>query len=70
MLEIAADKNFDWHDAWKGSAEAQEIQHSIDRLHQEKSDTAATDDDPSAHSEFAMPFTSQLSEVTKRVFQQ
>jgi len=70
MLEIAGDKNFDWHAAWKESPEAEGIQHEIDKIHQERADAPASDDDPSAHAEFATPFTTQLYEVTFRVFQQ
>ncbi|KAK1004547.1 hypothetical protein LTR54_007546 [Friedmanniomyces endolithicus] len=70
MLEIAADKNFDWHDAWKNSSEAQDIQHEIENIHREKADVVDDDDDPTAHQEFAVPFTTQLWEVLHRIFQQ
>lgn len=70
MLEIAADKEFDWHEAWKESNEASEIQREIDRIHHQQSSMPSHDDDPSALKEFAMPFTTQLIEVTYRVFQQ
>lgn len=70
MLEIAADKNFDWHEAWKNSSEAKDIQHEIDNIHREKADVPDDDDEPTAHKEFAMPFTTQLYQVTYRVLQQ
>ncbi|TKA74913.1 hypothetical protein B0A55_03757 [Friedmanniomyces simplex] len=70
MLEIAADKNFDWHDAWKDSSEAQGIQREIENIHKEKAGVVDEDDEPTAHREFAMPFTTQLYEVSYRVFQQ
>jgi len=70
MLEIAADKNFDWHENWKNSDEAQQVQREIDNIHKEKEGVPDRDDDPTAHNEFAMPFTTQLYEVSYRVFQQ
>lgn len=70
MLEVAADKDHDWYETWKGSQEARDIQTEMDRIHQDKQNMADTDDDPTAHNEFAMPFTAQLKEVTVRVFQQ
>ncbi|KAK5688623.1 hypothetical protein LTS10_000601 [Elasticomyces elasticus] len=70
MLEIAADKNFDWHDCWKNSSEAKELQTEIDSIHKERENVAEEDDDPTAHKEFAMPFTTQLYQVSYRVFQQ
>ncbi|KAK4544573.1 hypothetical protein LTR36_004145 [Oleoguttula mirabilis] len=70
MLEVAADKDHDWYETWKGSQEAKGVQSEMDRIHQEKQGVEDTDDDPTAHNEFAMPFTQQLKEVTVRVFQQ
>jgi ABC-type multidrug transport system permease subunit len=70
MLEVANDSNADWHEIWKNSSEAGGIQQEIDQIHQETAARNVNDDDPSAHSEFAMPFTTQLYEVTYRVFQQ
>lgn len=61
----------DWHDVWKGSAEYQAVELEIDRIHIERHNEHATDeDDPDSLSEFAMPFGSQLMAVTYRVFQQ
>lgn len=59
----------DWHDVWKGSDEAKEIQKELSRIKDTMSKEHSEDDDNN-HSEFAMPFTSQLTEVTVRVFQQ
>lgn len=70
MLEIAGDKNHDWHETWKSSDEARGVQSEIDRIHKEKENEQDTDDDPSSHDEFAMPFVQQLKMVTVRVFQQ
>lgn len=59
----------DWHEVWKSSNEAQEVQKELARI---KSEMASQHSSQSggSHSEFAMPFTSQLAEVTIRVFQQ
>lgn len=70
MLEVAGDKDHDWFDTWKHSQEAKDVQTELDNIHREKQGVNNTDDDPSAHNEFAMPFTTQLAEVTYRVFQQ
>ncbi|KAK5118312.1 hypothetical protein LTR62_002825 [Meristemomyces frigidus] len=70
MLEIAASKETDWHETWKSSKEAQGVLDGIDKIHEETANREDKDDDPTAHNEFAMPFTTQLYEVTYRVFQQ
>ena len=70
MLEVAADKDHDWFETWKGSDEAQGVSKEIENIAQEKQGEQDTDEDTSAHAEFAMPFTAQLEEVTFRVFQQ
>jgi ATP-binding cassette subfamily G (WHITE) protein 2 (PDR) len=60
----------DWHETWKGSGEAKGIQSELDRIQQEMGHQRVTDDSSESHSEFAMPFSAQLIEVTKRVFEQ
>lgn len=75
MLEIVnAGKNDhgeDWHDVWKQSEMYQITNREIDQIHHEKqNEKVAGADDPTARSEFAMPFPAQLGEVTLRVFQQ
>lgn len=70
MLEVAADKDHDWFETWKGSNEAQEVSKEIENIAHEKEGAEDTDEDASAHAEFAMPFNAQLKEVTFRVFQQ
>lgn len=75
MLEIVnkfqASHGRDWHSAWKDSTEAQAVQAEIGRIHDEKKNEAAAGGaDAAGHSEFAMSFMTQLSEVTGRVFQQ
>ena len=70
ILEIAGDKNRDWHDVWKESSEAKRVYEEIENIHRERADVPAADDDPSALDEFAMPLTAQFYEVGYRVFQQ
>jgi ATP-binding cassette subfamily G (WHITE) protein 2 (PDR) len=59
----------DWHDVWKNSNEAKNVQKELARIKDEMGKEPA-EDNAGSHSEFAMPFTSQLVEVTVRVFQQ
>ncbi|CAD6443675.1 339b4420-3913-482d-a280-59f71fd02a79 [Sclerotinia trifoliorum] len=59
----------DWHEVWKASDEAKAIQTEISRIEQDLSH-GSSQDEPGSKDEFAMPFTIQLLEVTKRVFQQ
>lgn len=59
----------DWHEVWKGSNEAKEVQNELARIKQEMGNEEAEENE-GTHSEFAMPFTAQLREVTIRVFQQ
>ena len=61
----------DWFDVWKSSKEAHAVQAEIDRIHKEKIGQVSQDeDDATSRSEFAMPFWSQFTVVTARVFQQ
>lgn len=61
----------DWYDVWKNSQEAKDLQTEIDNLH-EKSSARARDHEPTKEElqEFAMPLSTQMSVVTRRVFQQ
>ena len=59
----------DWHEVWKNSQEARDVQKELARIKEEMGSMTAEENEGS-HSEFAMPFTFQLIEVTKRVFQQ
>ncbi|KAF2761450.1 ATP-binding cassette transporter ABC1 [Pseudovirgaria hyperparasitica] len=74
MLEIVNngtnDQGEDWFDVWKQSENCQAVGTEIDRIHSEKQHEAVEDDGADSHSEFAMPFTTQLIEVTWRVTQQ
>ncbi|KAF2270502.1 ABC-2 type transporter [Lojkania enalia] len=75
MLEVVNngtnDQGKDWHTVWKGSELRRSIEQEIDRIHGEKqNEEVAGQNETGAQSEFAMPFTIQLFEVTHRVFQQ
>ncbi|KAN0109951.1 putative ABC transporter CDR4 [Hyaloscypha variabilis] len=59
----------DWHDVWKNSNEAKEVQNELARIKSEMG-SQTSEENEGTHSEFAMPFTNQLLEVTVRVFQQ
>ncbi|KAM0351170.1 hypothetical protein ACHAPU_002955 [Fusarium lateritium] len=73
MLEIVnnavSSKGEDWHTAWKDSPERVAVEAEVERIHSVMSSTT-TQDDAASHAEFAMPFSTQLREVTIRVFQQ
>ncbi|KAL2206031.1 hypothetical protein CC79DRAFT_1334347 [Sarocladium strictum] len=74
MLEIVNNGTNDqgkaWDTVWKESPKWQENRDEIERLHQEKAGVASEHTNEASHSEFAMPFMSQLWAVTYRVFQQ
>ncbi|KAK3705223.1 hypothetical protein LTR37_013384 [Vermiconidia calcicola] len=71
MLEIVGDESTDWFGVWKGSEQAETVEREIAEVHRHKEGQQQNgDDDPTAHDEFAMPFTAQLREVLVRVFQQ
>ncbi|KAL7785856.1 ABC-2 type transporter domain-containing protein [Trichoderma ceciliae] len=74
MLEIvnngANDKGEDWHSVWKSGPEFQMVQAELDRLHAEKLAESSVTEDASSQSEFATTFSTQLWEVTYRIFQQ
>lgn len=59
----------DWHQVWKESEQAQEVQRELERIKQEMG-SKEKEETEGSHSEFAMPFKNQLIEVTKRVFEQ
>ncbi|KAH8590156.1 putative ABC transporter CDR4 [Bisporella sp. PMI_857] len=59
----------DWHEVWKNSQEAKDVQTELARIKSEMSQQAQSNES-AGQSEFAMPFYSQLVEVTVRVFQQ
>ncbi|KAH0409249.1 putative ABC multidrug transporter, partial [Aureobasidium melanogenum] len=75
MLEIvnagSQGQGPDWHEVWKKSDEAKDVQKQIDQLHEESSGRAREHEPTKEElSEFAMPLTSQIWVVTHRVFQQ
>ncbi|KAG9590911.1 putative ABC multidrug transporter, partial [Aureobasidium melanogenum] len=75
MLEIvnagSQGQGPDWHEVWKKSDEAKDVQKQIDQLHEESSGRAREREPTKEElSEFAMPLTSQIWVVTHRVFQQ
>jgi ABC-type multidrug transport system permease subunit len=59
----------DWHEIWKNSNETKEVQNELARIQQEMGHRAE-EENGGSHGEFAMPFASQIYEVTVRVFQQ
>ncbi|CAI4214415.1 unnamed protein product [Parascedosporium putredinis] len=77
MLEVigaapGAHTDIDWPAVWRASPEYRSVQ---DELAQLKSGQGApveqpSSKDPSAYNQFAAPFMTQLSQVTRRVFQQ
>lgn len=78
MLEVIgaaprAHTDIDWYAVWRASPEYQEVQSQMARLSnisQEKTQTTTSAArDSSQFREFAAPFTTQLWQVTKRVFQ-
>ncbi|TXT15780.1 hypothetical protein VHUM_00283 [Vanrija humicola] len=65
--------DIDWHEAWKASPERAAVREELARLKREgqsAGDKSKSATDKSAYSEFAAPFTVQLFEVLRRVFQQ
>jgi ATP-binding cassette subfamily G (WHITE) protein 2 (PDR) len=75
MLEIvnkgSSGQGQDWHEVWKESDERKAVDEELQQIHKEKmNETISGEDEEGAHSEFAMPFTAQVSAVTYRVFQQ
>lgn len=75
MLEIVNkgnnDNGDDWNTVWNNSTQFQGVIEELDKLHEaKKKEPVAGNDGADAHSEFAMPFRTQLTAVTVRVFQQ
>lgn len=59
----------DWHEIWKNSEQIKGVQAELSQI-KESMGSKQTEESQGSHEEFAMPFTSQLYEVTVRVFQQ
>ncbi|KAF2814193.1 ATP-binding cassette transporter [Mytilinidion resinicola] len=81
MLEVIGNENEaleaqNWAETWMKSPENSRLNEEIDRIHQKSLDATPGEKLKEAEhshkdeSEFAMPFTSQLWEVSLRVFQQ
>ncbi|KAF5026342.1 hypothetical protein F66182_1550 [Fusarium sp. NRRL 66182] len=71
ISNVSNDRGQSWHDVWKESEEFRAVEAEINRIHaEEQREKTAVQDEPSSHTEFAMPFGSQLVAVTHRVFQQ
>ncbi|KAL4742934.1 ABC-2 type transporter-domain-containing protein [Aspergillus similis] len=61
--------DLDWPLIWKESTEAREVLQEIDRIHKDRA-SASSVEGKDTHQEYAMPFISQLWQVTSRVSQQ
>ncbi|QDS75112.1 ZEB2-regulated ABC transporter 1 [Venturia effusa] len=78
MLEVigaapGSHTDIDWFDTWRNSPEYQEVQSELDRLRDEAPNALQRTDtklERQAFAEFAAPFSVQLAETQKRVFQQ
>lgn len=75
MLEIAGAGSKgkalkDWHEVWKASPEARDVQNELTTIHEAKMNEEVAGSDKEDQREFATPFSSQLFYVTQRVFQQ
>ncbi|KAF1353963.1 ABC-2 type transporter-domain-containing protein [Delphinella strobiligena] len=78
MLEVigaapGSHSDIDWHEVWKASPERQGVKEELQRLKTERPQVtkpSADTNDQTTFREFAAPFTTQLREVTFRVFQQ
>lgn len=69
MLDICGKKSDrDWSEVWKTTTEAKEVYTELDRIHESKRDAPPAAEEEKG--EFAMPLTSQIWFVTRRVFQQ
>lgn len=78
MLEVigaapGSHTDINWFDTWRNSPEYQETQAELDRLRDEAPNTLQRTDtklDRQGLAEFAAPFSVQMTETLKRVFQQ
>ncbi|KAL2844337.1 ABC-2 type transporter-domain-containing protein [Aspergillus pseudoustus] len=65
----SSNKSIDWPAVWRASSEYQQVRRELDELSRHGQGRDA-ETDPAALAEFAAPFSVQLAQVTKRVFQQ
>jgi ABC-type multidrug transport system permease subunit/ABC-type multidrug transport system ATPase subunit len=78
MLEVigaapGSHTDIDWYQTWRNSPEYKEVHQELDRLKEELSQItqpSTSVDDKASFREFAAPFTVQLWETGKRVFEQ
>lgn len=71
MLEMVTDPSVDWHEHWKNSPESAAVRSELHNIYNDgKTNASEAPQEQNDLSEFAMPFSSQLSSVTTRVFQQ
>ncbi|GAB7352050.1 hypothetical protein MBLNU459_g2559t1 [Dothideomycetes sp. NU459] len=78
MLEVigaapGSHTDIDWVDTWKNSEEKRSVKDELARLKSElpqKTQASVDPNDKSSYNEFAAPFSVQMSETLKRVFQQ
>lgn len=78
MLEVigaapGSSTEVDWVSTWRDSPEYQDVHRELQRLKDERpriSQPSSALVEKASYREFAAPFTSQLMEVTKRVFEQ
>ncbi|KAL1305766.1 hypothetical protein AAFC00_003937 [Neodothiora populina] len=75
MLEVvnasSSGEGPDWHEVWLSSDNSQQVKKELEKIHADKQNEPADgDDEPESHQEFAMPFVTQVSAVTRRAFQQ
>ncbi|KAB8070348.1 ABC-2 type transporter-domain-containing protein [Aspergillus leporis] len=77
MLEVVgaapgARSEIDWPAVWRNSPEYQEVRHELSNLRALVNQPSPTSDvsDKHGYAEFAAPFSTQLAQVGRRVFQQ
>ncbi|KIW02434.1 uncharacterized protein PV09_06248 [Verruconis gallopava] len=83
MLEVigaapGSHTDIDWFEVWRNSPEYKEVHRELDRLIEEgpssqaleRTQTQQKREDKAAYAQFAAPFSEQMWEVQKRVFQQ
>ncbi|KAF7549921.1 hypothetical protein G7Z17_g6054 [Cylindrodendrum hubeiense] len=75
MLEVigaapGSSTDKDWPQVWRDSPESAETHAELQRLADHPNSTSTLAEDPDSFDEFAAPFLVQLSNVTRRVFEQ
>ncbi|KAH7121362.1 ABC-2 type transporter-domain-containing protein [Dactylonectria macrodidyma] len=75
MLEVigaapGSSTDTDWPQVWRDSPESAECQRELQRLADHPENKGPLDEDPSSFDEFAAPFSVQLFNVVRRVFEQ